>query len=62
MVLTEQVYWAFKKVSRSQSHIKARLSEEYDVTCEKRRCAGKWENPRACFVGIKLKEQVEMIL
>ena len=58
VVLAEHVYWAFKKVSKSQFNIKARLLSDYGMVCERRRCAGKWEGQKMSFVGIKLKQQV----
>lgn len=56
MIFTDHIYNQFKHFSKSQSHIKARLLEEYGVKCERKKCAGKWEGQKMCFVGIKRKE------
>lgn len=61
MMLTEHVYRLFKSYSNSQSHVAQKLLNDYGVKKEQKRNAEQWVGAKMCFVGIKLKEEMEFI-
>lgn len=62
LLLSDQVYLAFKQCSRSQSHIAQRLLNDYNISKDRRRNAGKWEDKKMCFIGIKPKQVPDLFV
>lgn len=60
MLLTDQVYHIFKPFSSSQSHVAQRLLTDYNVSKDRKRNAGKWDDKKMCFIGIKAKQTPDL--